>query len=133
VARRVTLEITERAALEGMGDLPERLAALRRLGFRIAIDDLGAGYSGLSSFALLAPDAVKLDLSLIRGVDRDPTKQLLVKSMAQLCRDLQILVVSEGVETAVERDMLATLGCDLMQGYLFARPGPPFPCVNWGV
>jgi EAL domain-containing protein (putative c-di-GMP-specific phosphodiesterase class I) len=130
-ARRVTLEITERATLDGMSDLAARLAALRGLGFRIAIDDLGAGYAGLSSFALLEPDAVKLDLSLIRGIDRNTTRQKLVQSMTRLCGELQILVVGEGVETAAERDTLAELDCDLMQGYLFARPGPPFPPLSW--
>ena len=129
IARRVFLEITERASLEDVTDLSERVRKLRRLGFRIAVDDLGAGYSGLNSFAQLEPDMVKLDMSLVRGVHRDSTKRRLVKSMTDLCNEMGILVVCEGVETREERDVLVEQGCDLLQGYLFAKPGPPFPAV----
>jgi EAL domain-containing protein (putative c-di-GMP-specific phosphodiesterase class I) len=105
----------------------ERIARLRQLGFRIAIDDIGAGYSGLNSFAMIQPDVVKLDITLVRGVDEDPVKRKLVRVLGDLCQDLGILVVAEGVETPSERDTLVSLGCDLLQGYLFARPGAPFP------
>jgi EAL domain-containing protein (putative c-di-GMP-specific phosphodiesterase class I) len=105
----------------------ERIARLREMGFRIAIDDIGAGYSGLNSFAMVQPDIVKLDITLVRGVDNDPVKRKLVRLLGDLCRDLGILVVAEGVETPDERDTLVELGCDLLQGYLFARPGAPFP------
>jgi EAL domain-containing protein (putative c-di-GMP-specific phosphodiesterase class I) len=127
VAGQVVLEITERANLDGVADLRTRLTTLRRMGYRLAVDDLGAGYAGLASFACLEPDVVKLDMSLIRNVDTELTKQKLVRSMAHLCGELSLQVVAEGVETAGERDMLATLGCDLLQGYLFARPGEAFP------
>jgi EAL domain-containing protein (putative c-di-GMP-specific phosphodiesterase class I) len=130
-ASRVVLEITERASLEGVADVKERLSQLRRLGFRIALDDLGAGYAGLSSFIVLQPDIVKIDMSLVRDVDADATRKKLVSSLVQLCRELGPRVVVEGVETAGERDALVELGCDLMQGYLFARPGPPFPSPSW--
>jgi EAL domain-containing protein (putative c-di-GMP-specific phosphodiesterase class I) len=127
VAGRVVLEITERAALNGVADLMGRIARLRSLGYRIAIDDLGVGYAGLTSFAQLEPDVVKLDMSLVRGAERSPTKQKLLQSLVELCRDLKIHLVAEGVETRPELDVLAGLGCDLFQGYLFARPGRPFP------
>jgi EAL domain-containing protein (putative c-di-GMP-specific phosphodiesterase class I) len=87
------------------------------------VDDLGAGYAGLTSFAALEPDVVKLDMALVRGVDREPIKHRLVGSMTRLCRDLGILVVAEGVETSAEKEALQELGCDLLQGYLFGRPG----------
>jgi EAL domain-containing protein (putative c-di-GMP-specific phosphodiesterase class I) len=119
---RVVLEITERAPLEGLGDLREQGRRLRARGFRLAIDDLGAGYAALSSFASLGPDLVKIDMSLVRGLDQNPTKRKLVTSIVELCRDLGILVVAEGVETTEERDMLLRVGCDLLQGYLFGRP-----------
>jgi len=119
---RVVLEITERAPLEGLGDLRERGRRLRARGFRLAIDDLGAGYAALSSFASLEPDMVKIDMSLVRGLDQHFTKRKLVTSVVELCRDLRILVVAEGVETAAERDVLLQVGCDLLQGYLFGRP-----------
>ncbi len=98
------------------------MSQLRELGFRIAVDDLGAGYAGLSSFALLEPDIVKLDMTLVRDVDRSSVKQKLVASMASLCRDMGLLTVAEGVETQAERDTLIHLGCDLLQGFYFARP-----------
>jgi len=126
-ARRVVLEVTERASLESATDLRARLNRLRALGFRLAIDDLGAGYAGLTWFTTIEPDVVKLDMSLTRNLHQEPTKRRLIKSMTALCGELGILVVAEGVELAEERDALVELGCDLLQGYLFARPGPPFP------
>lgn len=127
IAKRVVLEITERASLAEIPDVREKVAQLRALGYRIAIDDLGAGYAGLTSFAHLEPEIVKLDMSLVRDVSEEPTKQKLVRSMTSLCKDLGMLVVAEGIETIDERDTLVSLGCDLLQGYLFARPGRPFP------
>ena len=131
IARCVVLEITERASLEGMKDVASRIAGLKALGFQVAIDDLGAGYAGLSSFTQLDPQVAKLDMSLVRGVDSDPRRQSIVRSMKGLCDELGILVVAEGVETPAERDMLADLGCDLLQGYLFARPERTFPSPRW--
>jgi EAL domain-containing protein (putative c-di-GMP-specific phosphodiesterase class I)/CheY-like chemotaxis protein len=130
-ARRIVLEITERVALEHASDVPERIRRLRALGYRIAIDDLGAGYAGLSYFALLSPDVVKLDMSLVRSVHESPIKQKLVGSMTALCRELGMRVVAEGVETPIERDTLVALGADLLQGYLYAKPGPAYPDVVW--
>jgi EAL domain-containing protein (putative c-di-GMP-specific phosphodiesterase class I) len=121
------LEITERASLDGIKDVRNRIASLRKLGFRIAVDDLGAGYAGLTSFTLLEPDVVKLDMALVRDVHREPKKLTLVKTMIMMCKELGIAVTSEGIEVAEERDELARAGCDLMQGYLFAKPGVAFP------
>jgi EAL domain-containing protein (putative c-di-GMP-specific phosphodiesterase class I) len=126
MASRVVLEITERASLEQVPDLRERIATLRGQGFRIAVDDLGAGYAGLACIADLAPDIVKLDMSLVRGVHLDPTRRRLVHAISALCAELGISVVAEGVETAAERDALCDAGCDLMQGFLFARPAASF-------
>jgi EAL domain-containing protein (putative c-di-GMP-specific phosphodiesterase class I) len=123
---RTVLELTERAAIDGIEDIADRIARLRQLGFRIAIDDIGAGYSGLNSFATVQPDFVKLDITLVRGLDTDPVRRRLVRLLAELCNDLGIFVVAEGVETIPERDALIDLGIDLLQGYLFARPAAPF-------
>ncbi len=126
-ASRVIIEITERQSLASISGLSTRIAKLRALGFDLAIDDLGAGYAGLSSFATLEPEYVKLDMSLIRGIDSSKRKENVVKSMVTLCqRDLSMHVICEGVETKSERDKLASLGCDLMQGYFFARPSRGF-------
>lgn len=131
IAKHVVLEITERASLDQVKDVRARVAALREMGFRIAVDDLGAGYAGLTSFALLEPEIVKLDMSLVRDVHKSSTKQKLVQSMTRLSQDMGMLVVGEGVENAEERDALASLGCDLLQGYMFAKPSEPFPPVSW--
>ena len=122
MAGRVVLELTERAALEQIPDAQNRIAQLRTHGFRIALDDIGAGYAGLNSFTLLDPDIVKLDTTLIRDLDASPIKRRLVASMTKLCSDLGMQVVAEGIESYAERDTLAELGCDLMQGFLFAHP-----------
>ena len=124
LAPKVVLEITERATLEGIPDVRTKVRTLRDLGFRIAVDDLGAGYAGLTTFAALEPDIVKLDMSLVRNVDREPVKRKLIGSMTGLCRDLGMLVVAEGIETTAERDVVVELGCDLLQGFLLGRPAP---------
>jgi EAL domain-containing protein (putative c-di-GMP-specific phosphodiesterase class I) len=131
VAQRVVLEVTERNSLDGIRDLRHRMARLRGLGFRIAVDDLGAGYAGLTSFAQLEPEFVKLDMSLVRDVHKNAIKRKLVHSMTGLCKDMGIAVVAEGIEVAEERDTVIELGCDLLQGNLLAKPGRPFPQVSW--
>ena len=131
-AERVVLEITERWPLDGVKGLARRIARLREIGFRIALDDLGAGYAGLNTFTQLEPDFVKLDRALVSGVDTSSRKRSVVRSMLRLCgEELGIQVVGEGVETANERDALGLDGCVLLQGYLFARPGRPFPSPAW--
>jgi EAL domain-containing protein (putative c-di-GMP-specific phosphodiesterase class I) len=130
-ANRVVFEITERASLEQVKGFEARATELRTLGYRLAIDDLGAGYAGLTSFAQLEPEVVKFDMSLVRGIDRSPVRQRLVKAMTAVFREMQTLVVAEGVETPAERDTLVDLGCDLLQGYLFARPDRSFPTPKW--
>ncbi len=131
VAGRVVLEVTERAPLDDVPNVRARIASLRRLGFRVALDDLGAGYAGLHTFAQLEPDIVKLDMALVRDIDRSPTQQKLVRSMTSLCHEMGSLVVGEGVETRAELDTLLDLGCDLLQGFLLAKPGRGFPTYDW--
>ncbi len=126
ISSRVILEITERTSLEGQIDLRYRVAELRELGYRIAIDDLGGGHARMGTFTLLDCDLVKLDMSLVRDVDKHPMKQRLIRSVTDLCRDQGITVIGEGVETDAEAQVLVDLGCDLLQGYLIARPGLPF-------
>ncbi len=122
IAPRVVLEITERAALHDLDEVKAKMKDLRAMGYRIALDDLGAGYAGLTSFAMLEPEIVKLDMALVRDIHKTPVKRKLVASVTQLSRDLGIQVVGEGVEVADERDVLVDLGCDLLQGYLFGKP-----------
>ncbi|HEU4582029.1 MAG TPA: EAL domain-containing protein [Polyangiaceae bacterium] len=122
IAQRVVLEITERSSLDKLDNVGERVAKLRRMGFRIAVDDLGAGYAGLTTFAQLEPEIVKLDMSLVRDVNTNPTKRKVVRSMTQLAREIGALVVAEGVESEEELEAVVHLGCDFVQGFYFARP-----------
>jgi EAL domain-containing protein (putative c-di-GMP-specific phosphodiesterase class I)/CheY-like chemotaxis protein len=131
IADRTVFEITERASLASLSNLSRRVAEIREIGYRIALDDLGAGYSSLTSFALLEPDFVKVDMSLVRDVETNTVKQRLIRSVTTLCADMGIEVVGEGVETPDERDALVELGCDVLQGFLFARPARPFPDFEW--
>lgn len=126
VADRVVLEITERSSLDPTMDVRYRVTELRELGFRIAIDDLGGGHARMSHLGLGDTDFVKLDMSLVRDLDRHPVKQRLVRSVVQVCRDQGIVVVGEGVETDAEAEALTSLGCELLQGYLIARPAAAF-------
>lgn len=130
-ARQVVLEVTERASLEGIADLDDRREQLRELGYRVAVDDLGAGYAGLSYFARIKPELVKIDMSLVRDIDVDPVRQKVVLSLVSLSLGLGMEVVAEGVETAAERDTVVRLGCTFLQGYALARPGAPFPESVW--
>ena len=125
-ARRVVLEITERDSLACVPDLPERIEKLRAAGFRIAVDDLGAGYAGLSSFAQLKPSVVKLDASLTHDVDKSPVKRKIVQAVRSLCQDMGVELIAEGVETEEERQTLGFLGCRYHQGFAYARPSRGF-------
>jgi len=126
---RVVLEVTERASLEGLADLRFRISELREMGYRIAIADLGAGHARMTELSFDDTDFVKLDMSLVRGIDTHPVKQKLVTSITELCRGQGIQVVGEGVETQEERQVLVELGCDLLQGFLIARPAGEFADV----
>jgi EAL domain-containing protein (putative c-di-GMP-specific phosphodiesterase class I) len=132
LAERVVFEVTERASIDEIPDIRARVDDLRGRGYRIAIDDLGAGHSRSNMFRSLGTDFVKLDMSLVRGIEDMAAKRELVASIIRACKAQEIQVVGEGVETAEECRVLIDLGCDLLQGYYFARPGPPFPTVDRG-
>ena len=130
-ARRIVLEITERSSLDGVDRLTVRIGQLRTLGYRIAVDDLGAGYAGLTSVVRLQPEVVKLDMTLVRGCHIDDARRQVLRSMAELSRALGMRVVAEGVEVDGEAETLRAIGCVVQQGYRFARPGAPWPAVSW--
>ncbi|HEX3765498.1 MAG TPA: EAL domain-containing protein [Kofleriaceae bacterium] len=121
LAPRVILEITERMGLDGIAG-PSRVAMLRQRGYRIAVDDLGAGYAALGALATLEPDVVKLDMSLIRDIDVHATKRRVVGAITTLCRELGSRVIAEGVETPSELAAVREVGIELIQGFLLARP-----------
>lgn len=124
-AARTVLEITERVGIDASSGA-SRVAMLRKLGYRIAVDDLGAGYAALGALATLEPEIVKLDMSLVRDIDRHATKRRVVGAIATLCRELGSKVVAEGVETRDEYDVIVDLGVELIQGYLIAKPTREF-------
>jgi len=118
---RIIFEFTESEAL----DTPHILNILRSyraMGFKTAIDDFGAGYSGLGLLSAFQPDIVKLDMALIRDIDTDRVKRTIVRNTLCMLRDLDIEPVCEGIETLSEYNVLADFGVSLMQGYLLARP-----------
>ena len=125
--KRVVLELTEAAEVSNFSRARERVAALRAAGFRIAVDDLGSGYSSLNHLALLEPDFVKLDMAMIRGIEEGSRAARLIKHILEYCRGEGMRAVCEGIETPEELRVVAALGVSLVQGYLLARPGPPFP------
>jgi EAL domain-containing protein (putative c-di-GMP-specific phosphodiesterase class I) len=131
VADRVVLEITERAGLSSIDNLGAKIRELRRLGYRIAVDDLGSGYSGLNNVTELEPEFIKLDMTLVRNIDQLPVKQKVVASLIALGNAMGTSVIAEGIETRAECKTIVELGCKLLQGYLFARPEREFPLVDW--
>lgn len=132
IAPQVVLELTERFALSEIKDVRARVGRLRQLGYRIAIDDLGEGYAGLSSLAVVEPEVIKIDMSLVRDVTTSVAAPRLIKSMTQYASDAGALLVAEGVETPAELQALEALGCRAYQGYLFGRPSHPFAEPTFG-
>lgn len=115
-------EVTEGERVDDFSHLIGIFSDYRRRGFFTAIDDFGAGYSGLNLLAEFQPHVIKLDMELIRGVDARPARQAIVAAIATMAERLGITLVAEGIETAGERDALRDLGIRYQQGYLFARP-----------
>lgn len=126
-AENIVFEVTETDEVRDTEHLYRTLEFYRNAGFRIALDDLGAGYSSLNLLARLRPDFVKLDLFLTRDVDADPYKAMVAKKVMDLARELGATVVAEGVETEEEWRWFRENGADLVQGYFFARPASPPP------
>jgi EAL domain-containing protein (putative c-di-GMP-specific phosphodiesterase class I)/GGDEF domain-containing protein len=119
---RIVLEITERTAIKDYPRFQEYLAAFRERGFLFAVDDAGSGYAGLGSIANLAPDYIKLDISLISNIDTNFLKQNLVETMVTFAEQQGAKVVAEGVERREEFETIKSLGVHLTQGFLFHKP-----------
>jgi EAL domain-containing protein (putative c-di-GMP-specific phosphodiesterase class I)/AmiR/NasT family two-component response regulator len=124
VEGRVVLEITEHEAIEDYAALAETLAPLRERGLRVAVDDVGAGYASLRHALQLAPDMVKIDISLTRGIDRDPGRRALAAALISFAGETNMTIVAEGIETAGELHALRELGVRYGQGFYLARPAP---------
>lgn len=123
-ADRIVLEVTERERISAVPSLVAATHALRQQGYKLAIDDLGEGYAGLCSITQLHPNYVKLDRSLVSGIDSNPVQRRVVMAVTSLCADLGMQTIAEGVETEAELNILPQIGADLMQGYFIGRPAP---------
>ena len=127
---RLIVEVTEDTLVRHGEAIDSTLAGLRERGVRFAVDDVGAGYSGLSQLAALRPTYLKLDRVLVRGIDQDPGRMALMRSLADYANATEGLLVAEGVETPAELDHVRAAGAALVQGFLLARPAPPWPRVS---
>lgn len=119
---RIIFEVTEGEQVADHAHLLGIFQEYKRLGFLTAIDDFGAGYSGLNLLAEFQPDIIKLDMALIRGIDSNRPRRAIVRGIVQVCDELGIRVIAEGIETAEELKPLRDFGITLFQGYHFARP-----------
>jgi EAL domain-containing protein (putative c-di-GMP-specific phosphodiesterase class I) len=120
---RVVLEVTEHMEPEDFERTRRHLDPLRRRGVKVAMDDAGSGFSGLSRLIELAPDIIKLDRAIIEGIDLDPVRRSLATAIVAFARDVGAVVIAEGVETEDELDAVGKLGIEQVQGYLLGRPG----------
>ncbi len=127
---RIVLEITERSAIINFSAFRNVLEYFRVLGFKIAIDDAGAGYATLQSIIELKPDFLKIDMSLIRDIDTDNVKQQLVRALQRFGHETGVSVIAEGIETKAELRTLLEMDIELGQGFVFAYPSEPFPKIR---
>ena len=122
---RVVLELTEHAPVHDYARLARAIERLRGEGFRIAVDDVGAGYSSFRHLLTVHPDVLKIDISLCRSIESDRARQVIAASIASLGRELNATVVAEGIETSAELETIRSLGVDSAQGFFIAHPTAP--------
>lgn len=120
---RLIFEFTENEHMGSPEHVSSIIATYKQIGFTVAIDDFGAGHSGLDMFARFVPDEIKLDLELVRGIDTDARRRAIVRAVVAMCEELDTLVIAEGIENAAEAATLRDLGVRYHQGYWYARPG----------
>ncbi len=128
---QIVLELTEHSAVRDFAALRRTLERFRALGFRLAMDDVGSGYAGLQAIAELAPDFIKADMNIVRGLHQSPIKRELIDTMQRFSTSTGITLVAEGVESGDELKALVNVGVRCAQGFLFARPGSPAPVPDW--
>lgn len=121
---QVVVEVSEHEAVRDYAELGAALEPFRRAGLRLAVDDAGAGYASLRHVVRLAPDVIKLDMSLVSGIDSDPSRRELAGALTSFAHRTGAVVVAEGVERRSEHEALRDVGVDLGQGYLYAVPAP---------
>ncbi|MEO8780205.1 MAG: EAL domain-containing protein [Rhodanobacter sp.] len=129
---RLMFEIVEHEQPADRAHLKHIVDEYQRQGFVTAMDDFGAGYSGLTMLASFHPDVIKFDMELVRGIDHDLPRQIIARHVVRMCQELGIKIIAEGVETIDEWQTLETLGVHLFQGYLFAHAAfEQLPAVHW--
>jgi EAL domain-containing protein (putative c-di-GMP-specific phosphodiesterase class I) len=120
----VVFEISEQESIRSFGAFREMCDYYRRLGFQFALDDTGSGYAGLEELLEIEPDYIKIDRSMVSGVDQDPARQDVLSALLQLADKMGSQVIGEGLDTLEELEMLGRLGIRFGQGWLFGRPTP---------
>lgn len=120
--QKITIEVTERDSFEELEFFSGNLKLLRMIGFRIAVDDTGAGYASLNSISEIMPDIIKIDRSVIQNIDKSSVKESMLKGLLLIAREVGSVVVAEGIESAEEASILSKNKVDLAQGYFYARP-----------
>lgn len=120
--KRIIFEFTEQELMEDVKHISNIMKAYNKMGFKTALDDFGAGYAGLNFIADCEVDIIKIDMGLIRDIDKSKSRQAILKAVTRMCEDLNIRIIAEGIETIAERDVLANYGITLFQGYLFCKP-----------
>ncbi|MFC1609645.1 EAL domain-containing protein [Myxococcota bacterium] len=122
IRSRLVFEITERVTFPDLSRVQSNLNELRKWGYQFAVDDLGAGFAGLNSVALLEPNFIKVNAFLIRGINESNSRGKIVRRIVEFANDAGVRIIAEGIETKEEADVAKGLGCHLLQGYYFARP-----------
>lgn len=120
--KNIIFEFNEQELVEDAAHIVNIGREYKKLGFKTAIDDFGAGYAGLNFIANFQPDILKIDMHLIRNIDKNQCKQAIIKAVVQMCEELNITIIAEGIETIAERNVLLDYGIQLFQGYLFCKP-----------
>ncbi|QTE30222.1 EAL domain-containing response regulator [Pengzhenrongella sicca] len=121
---RIVIELTEHAPVEDYAAVRRALASMRADGLRLAVDDVGSGYAGFQHILALEPDIIKLDISLINGIERSRMQRALASALVAFATDIAAVVIAEGVETAAELEVLGDIGVPWGQGYFLGRPEP---------
>ncbi len=120
--KKIIFEFTEQELMEDVKHISNIMKAYNKMGFKTALDDFGAGYAGLNFIADCEVDIIKIDMGLIRDIDKSKSRQAILKAVTRMCEDLNISIIAEGIETIAERDVLISYGITLFQGYLFCKP-----------
>ena len=122
LTKNIIFEFNEQELVEDAAHIVNIGREYKKLGFKTAIDDFGAGYAGLNFIANFQPDILKVDMFLIRDIEKSKSKQAIIQAIVKMCKDLNITIIAEGIETITERNTLMEYGIHLFQGYLFCKP-----------